>query len=285
MPDGTSLVNLGELSRPATVLVEKIADAIGGLARPWQTRRVAEAEAEAERIRAVTQIEITDLQRRALERFIAEEAKRQDNIESIVAGALPQLEEDAQPQDVEDDWITNFFDKCRLISDEEMRVLWSRVLAGEANSPGTYSKRTVNFLGSLDKSDAVLFRSLCDFGWRIEEDLLPLVYDFQGRVYNEHGIYFDSLKHLDEIGLLSLDPLVSYGRYHLPGRITVLYYGTAVDVEFKSESDNHLDVGHVLLSKVGAELAPICGSQAIPEFFDYILERWTARMGLHIHRQ
>ena len=31
MPDETSLVNIGELSKPATVLVEKISDAIGGI--------------------------------------------------------------------------------------------------------------------------------------------------------------------------------------------------------------------------------------------------------------
>jgi hypothetical protein len=49
---------------------------------------------------------------------------------------LPELTEAATPEKLEDDWITNFFDKCRLISDEEMQTLWSKVLAGEANAPG-----------------------------------------------------------------------------------------------------------------------------------------------------
>ena len=31
MSDGNSLINLGELSKPATVLIEKIADAVGGM--------------------------------------------------------------------------------------------------------------------------------------------------------------------------------------------------------------------------------------------------------------
>ena len=105
-----------------------------------------------------------------------EEAKKQSNIEEITAKALPQVDENAQPQNMEDDWITNFFDKCRLISDEEMQILWSKVLAGEANSPGTYSKRTVNFLGSLDKSDAFLFQSLCNFCWSIDNIAVPLIY-------------------------------------------------------------------------------------------------------------
>src|SRR5690242_13129363 len=110
MADPHGIINLGELSRPATVLIEKIADAIGGIARPWQIKRVADAEAEADKIHAVAQIEITKLQKRALTRLIAEEARKQNNIESITAKALPQLDSSARPENVEDDWIANYFD-------------------------------------------------------------------------------------------------------------------------------------------------------------------------------
>src|SRR5687767_7242012 len=98
MAEGTSLVNLGDLSKPATVLVEKISEAVGGVFRPYQIRRIAQAEADAERIKALAQVEISDLQHRALKRFIAEEAKKQDNIEGITAKALPQVRRDADPQ-------------------------------------------------------------------------------------------------------------------------------------------------------------------------------------------
>ena len=128
MAQGGGLINLGELSKPPTVLIEKISDAIGGIFRPYQIRRIAEAEAEAEQIRALSQIEITALQNRAVSRFVIEEAKKQYNIETITEKALPLLEEGASPQNIEDDWIAHFFDRCRLISDEEMQALWSKVL-------------------------------------------------------------------------------------------------------------------------------------------------------------
>ncbi|MFC1592622.1 DUF2806 domain-containing protein [Chloroflexota bacterium] len=51
--------------------------------------------------------------------------------------------------------------QCRIISDDDMQMLWSRILAGESNSPGTYSKRTINALASFDKVDAELFTKLC----------------------------------------------------------------------------------------------------------------------------
>ena len=273
MVKSISLVSIEELSKPATVLIKKISDAIGGIFQPWQIRRVAEAEANAEIIKTVAQIEITELKHRALQRFFAEEARKQNNIESITVKALPHIEENAQPQNIEDDWITNFFDKCRLISDDEMQILWSKVLAGEANSPGTYSKRTLNFLGSLDRSDAILFQSLCNFGWFLG-NFVPLIYDLQTEIYDRHGITFNSLTHLDEIGLLSFNYSFGYLRTQLPKKVRITYYETPIDIEFKNEKDNQLEIGKVLLSKVGQELAPICGSKPIPEFLDYTLKKW-----------
>ena len=151
-----SLVNLGNLSKPADTLIKKVSAAVGVIFKPYQIRRIAKAEVEASLIRAEGEIQITDLHRRAMHRFIKEEAKKQDNIETITSQALPLLEDASDPDAIEDDWVTNFFDKCRIISDHEMQTLWAGVLSGEANAPGTYSKRTVNFLSDLDKSDAML---------------------------------------------------------------------------------------------------------------------------------
>jgi hypothetical protein len=43
-----SLINIGELAKPATVLIEKISDAVGEIYKPYQAKRVAKAETEAE---------------------------------------------------------------------------------------------------------------------------------------------------------------------------------------------------------------------------------------------
>jgi hypothetical protein len=52
-PTGGGLVSLEGLTKPATVLIEKISDAIGTLYRPRQIVREARAEAEAEKIKAL----------------------------------------------------------------------------------------------------------------------------------------------------------------------------------------------------------------------------------------
>ena len=221
-----SIINLGELSKPVTVLIEKISDAVGIIYEPRQITRVAKAEAKAGKIKAESEIEITDLLIRAEQRRNEEDARNQRNIESITTKAVPHINEDANPEGVDDDWIANLFSKCRIVSDNEMQSLWARVLATEANSPGSLSKGTVNILSDFDKNDANLFTKLCGFGWEIG-GLVPLVFDEQSEIYNKHEINFNTLSHLESIGLIQFQ---SVGRFikknylnHLTYTIMVSY--------------------------------------------------------------
>lgn len=268
-----SLVNLGELSKPATVLVEKISKAVGTLYEPFHIKRVAKAEVKAEKIKAESEIEITDLHRRAEQRRIEEEVRYQKNMEDITAKAVPHLNEDANPDAMDDDWVTNLFDKCRIVSDEEMQSLWARVLATEANTPGTLSKRTVNLLSDFDKNDAELFTKLCGFGWIIG-DIVPLVFDYQADIYNKHGINFNTLSHLEVIGFIQLGGSIGFRQLDLPKRVAMYYYGKQLLLEMPGDANNELGIGNTLLTKNGAELAPICGSKPVEGFYDYVKEQW-----------
>ena len=268
-----SLINLGNLSKPADTLIKKVSDAVGGLFAPYQVKRMAKAETEAAMIKAQSKTEITDLHRRAVHRWIEEEAQRQKNMEDITAKALPQLDEKATPDSVEDDWLVNFFDKSRIVSDNEMQELWSRVLAGEANTPGTYSKRTVNCLSDLDKGDAELFIKLCGFGWMIGE-LVPLVFDVQAEIYNKNRINFNSLSHLESIGLIQFNSITSIVLSDLPKRFAVLYYGKSLALEMPKDANNRLEIGLVRLTKIGQEIAPICGGESVEGFRDYVMNKW-----------
>lgn len=278
MNEGTSnsIVNLGNLETPAVTLIKKVSAAVGGIFAPYQIERIAKAEVKASLIRAEGEIQITEFQRRAMHRFVEEETKKQANIEQITSQALPLLEHNSNPEVIEDDWITNFFDKCRIVSDQEMQSLWSRVLSGEANAPGSYSKRTVNFISYLDKSDALLFSKLCGYGWMLG-DFVPLVYDVQNEIYNKNGITFNSLSHLENIGLIQFSALANFQRLKLPKKIKMFYYGQPIECEMPKDTDNSLDIGKVMLTKIGQELAPISGSYPVSDFKEYIIENWKSK--------
>ena len=272
MSKGISLINLGELSKPATVLIEKVSEAVGGVFRPMQIKRVAEAKAETEKIKASARIEVSEIEQRAVARLFNEEGKKQENIEKIAINAAIQLEDSAKPEDIDSDWIANFFDRCRLISDKEMQELWSKLLAGEANQPGYYSKRTINIVANLDKDDAQLFTNLLTFKWQVDDLVATLVYDEYHKIYNDRGINFNSLHHLEDIGLIKLG---TFGIGELPKSTKALYYGDEITIEFQTENNNGIESGKVLLTRAGRQLVHLCGSSTkSEEFRQYVLERW-----------
>ena len=259
----------------AVAFRDKISNAIGVLFEPRQIRRIAAAKAAAATVEAQSEIEITELHQRAARRWIEEEAQRQKNMEDVAVKAFTQLNEDADPDSIEDDWLGNFFDKSRIVSDRDMQKLWSHVLAGEANVPGTYSKRTVNFLSDLDKAEAVLFAKLCGFVWFFGESN-PLVFDENAEIYNRHGIDFSSLSHLDSIGLITFDGLGHFMTKNLPKIVTVKYYQRPLTLGMPKNANNQLRFGKVMLTSIGRELAQISGGKPVQGFWEYVQEQWKA---------
>jgi len=280
MVEGSSLINVGELTKPATVLIEKISDALGGVFRPRQIVRVARAEAAAELIRAEADVKISEIQQRAVRRLVQEETKRQENIENVTRLALPLLNPAADASQIPDDWIVNFLDKCRLASDKDLQQLWSRILAGEANAPGSFSRRTVNALTSFDRSDAEYFTALCRACWLLgdaDDSVVPIVFDVSAAVYNAIGISFSSVTHLESIGLLQFETVAGFRQLRLAQRKTISYFGKHVTLCLPREGDNELEIGRVLLTRMGIELAPICGATPDEDLFEYVVAHWNTK--------
>lgn len=274
MPD-FSLLNAGQLTKPATVLIEKISNAVGTLWEPRQIKNVAKAKAEAALTLAKSDIEIDELMRRAAQRFVDEETRKQLNMERIVEKTIPNVDPNAPTDDVEDDWITNFFDKCRSVSDVEMQNLWARILSDEANSPGSFSRKTINLVADLDKSSAELFQTLCSFGWDFGGLLVPLIFDLADPIYQQNGLSLLSLSHLDSIGLIQISATSGFRIGDQPKVLTTAYHERSVLLTFPAEKGNHLRIGIVLMTPSGIELSRIVQPIPIDGFFEFIYDKWA----------
>lgn len=266
-----SLIKIdGELAKPATVLIEKISGALGIIYEPTQIKRKARANAEADKIKAVSNLEIDELQRRALTRFVSQEARKQKNIEQITAAAIESLPDDAKVAGLEEDWVAYFFKQCEHVSEKEMQTVWAKLLSGEATKPGTYSKRTVDIISSIDKKDAELFTKLGDFICDTGGGAQPIIFDSENQIYQSNQINFSSLKHLDALGLISFESTTGYIRKGFSKKATLYYYGRLTEIEFEKDEDNQVAIGKVILTSVGHELQNICGSKPNQDFYEYM---------------
>jgi hypothetical protein len=277
--------NIGDLAKPATTLIEKVSEGIGGIFAPYQIVRIEKAKSKAAEIKAKSDalvntiqydsnIEVNEKMKRAAMRLMAEETRKQDNIESITTKAIEDLKEDAKPENIENDWIANFFDKCKLVSDEEMQKLWGKILAGEANSPGKFSKRTIEFVSTMSKEDAKSFEELSTFRWYVGDKRI-LVYDYDGSICASNNINFDVLTHLNSIGLIDFEPITGYSTVLKVGELFTSYFNSPIFVTPPVlEGTFDLSIGYVLLTKIGKELLDIIPQVQSSEFYEFVLQKW-----------
>lgn len=135
-----------------------------------------------------------------------------------------------------------------------------------------FSKRTVNLLGSLDKSDAWLFSQLCRFVVTIAYPT-PLVFKPDHKIYNEVRINFATLNHLESAGLIHLNGSGGYLQTFLSPTNLAHYFDSQFRIEFPQGGKfNVLNTGIVIFTQSGAELAPLSGAQPREGFLDFVTE-------------
>jgi len=276
--------DLGEITGQ---FFEKVDKGAGGWFSSTITIRNARAKAKVAILEAETEAKIATIKQKAwiagdefeqkAFELIPQRALRDlQNIYAISEKASLQLKPGAKPQEIDDDWMANAVDKARLISNEEMQTLWSRVLAGEANKPGSFSRRTVNFLADLDRSDCEQFTKLCCFHCSVGSeatDAVPLVFDYNDPLYTKHGIDFELLSHLDSIGLITVDYAAGY-RHDGPA-YPFGYFDTQLTITLSEGiTDKSVPIGIALYTKVGRELVQIAGGTPLPDFLSYIRGKW-----------
>ena len=271
-------------------------DLIGKVFGPTITRRQAAADAQAEiqgalASRIVTYIESNSLDSDILEILMICGGKTNlVNLAKIVQKAESQLTEEATPSLITSDWAANFRDKARTCSDDEMADLWASLLASEANNPGSYSRKSVNILADLDKSDAELFSTLCRF--RLLE-VRHLAIAFPGAspfprsrfntpanpprlaileerhpIYSELGIDSESLMHLEGLGLITLLP---QGHTIVSNKIVYVCENKHLILS----SDGPIQMGIVCFTTAGSQISQLCVPLESPEgFADYLTAFW-----------
>jgi hypothetical protein len=276
---GFSLLNLGDLTTPLTKLIETVSDGVGVLYEPKRIREKAKAEADASIIKAEADAEIRVINYRIDARIKHLESRRQKNIDSIVSKTADLLPEEVSDEKVDDDWVVQFINYSQDVSNEEMQLLWARLLAGEVARPGTYSLRALQLVRLLTPKDAEIFKRLCNYSWKVGRGLLTISYFYTPAEKADHNrIPFEEYLHLESLGLIP------------PSSATTLSIisKNAKLIEYCNRwfSVNNPTLKKVALmarpfSSVGAELASLCNPEPDEEYLREILDYWS-KLGLKI---
>lgn len=196
--------------KPLEKLIEVVSNGIGTLYRPRAMRKEADAsaygikvieKAKAEALAENKIIEADNLDR-LNERLIAKEIRRQNNLDDVVEIATTKLQEEDSVTDgpINNDWSVRFFNIVQDVSDDEMKKLWGRILAGEVKKPKSFSLRTLELLRNITKEEADLFVTISSY--ILEQGGDYFIYKDSNGCLKNHGISYSDIAKLTEIGLI-----------------------------------------------------------------------------------
>ncbi len=81
------------------------------------------------------------------------------NSKKIYEQAKKQFNTYGHEDSIDDDWLHFFFDKAGKVSNESMQVIWSKLLAGEFNKPGSISRKLMHIISIMDVHSAKSFQT------------------------------------------------------------------------------------------------------------------------------
>ena len=174
------IANSSGVERLVGAIVDGIGSGVRSLISPWSIRRQSKAQIEAATSALSTlpdsSIIEMELGERAELRIQRDSVRKQFNRESIselalisAPGNLPtRSNSDSSSNAISQDWLTDFWQKAESVSDERMKILWSKVLLQEAHNPRSLSKRSLRILSEISLQEAQML-----------EDLAPFVVEFE----------------------------------------------------------------------------------------------------------
>ena len=170
---------------------------------------------------------------------------------------------------VQEEWLDRFMDAAKYVSEEEIQLIWGKLLAMEFQDPGTVPPSVIRILSEMTPKYARAFQQLCSRICRVSsigED--GTVLDTTEAVVlaeeDNHQIKLVDLNELEAIGLIRCNDATGYSlTYDTPklDHIELAYGGRSLSLS--GMVSNVVPIGSVLLTNAGKKIAEF--TERIPQ--------------------
>lgn len=190
-------------------------------------------------------------------------------------------DENVSDGSVDPDWFTHWYESAEKVSNDDVRALWGKVLAGEIVKSGSYSRRTLNVLNHLSRDESVIFEKLAslitgDFCFR----------DIVIAHYGELIPHYD-LMLLEEAGLVddvgSNSRIITLNSYSADSYVKYITTKDTVFILRHSDPCFNLTVPIIKLTTAGQQLLDLAYTHFNADYFPHCAAYFKAR-GCTVHR-
>ena len=174
-------------------------------------------------------------------------------------------------KNLDDDWLSFFMDKAKNINNDDIKLMFGKILAGEASGKARIPKRLIQALEIMEEYDAKNFKNLCSSIIRFsaagtrQYKMVPMIDLANDTMLELLGRTVSDLMDLKAIGLIEFNserPFMLKLNLAPHSLETVIRYGNSEKIVNLQE----LEAGHVTFTKAGEKLASLLEEQAIKEY-------------------
>lgn len=215
------------------------------------------------------------------------EKRRHINLGTILKNALQRFlpkNTSGMIAKIDPDWWARFIDYAKDVSDDEMRLIWSRILSGELNKPNSISVMTLETLRNMSKRDAEIFHKLANFTVVDTDGGDPFIpnngihYNAEQKSDEEYGIRYDELLWMQELRLINLNmgmQMTFNKEENEPLVESILRCG---NLEINISSESEIQIPCYSYTRVGAQLLSLIEDITPNEAFfeDRIKNRYSS---------
>ena len=239
----------------------------------------AQGAADVKKIEVQSMIEIGKME--ASEDYRAR--WRRKNAELTVREAVNHMSSDNLHENAEklrnlsSDWAIHAIEAAESTSESYMQSLWAKILGGEAECPGSFSKQTISIVKNMSQKDALMFTDFCQFVWgHSEGNNVPLIYSWHDEIYQAPHPLFDVTHQLAHLRLISLENAMRYAEIFPKSSAICTYHGVSVCLGAlrKDAGGYAMRAGHATFTEAGKQLYRICRPPKNNAFFQYTLDKW-----------
>ena len=264
-----SLISFDGAADVMNNLIDKLSGVVGWIATHETPERIA-VETYIEDIKKSNLDPATKAALISSAHKIIKEYRNQKDVIKIALQAASPL---AKPEEIDDDWLAQFMDKVRLVSNEKFQILWGHILAEECNEPGSIPKSLLHIMEQMDKEMAESFMNVAAVsvwyehnGEKIYSPIITgaTLEDY----YKDKGIQYGDLVELQSVGLLKMSFGFSDSSFvQRPefSPIVVHYHDQKYTIP---DNSTEFEVGNVVFTGSGGALCRAVFPEKIDGFFE-----------------
>lgn len=199
---------------------------------------------------------------------------------SVLGIAINNMDEKCSKDNIEEDWLLDFFDKVCNISNNGVKKIWGKLLASAASDKNICSKTLLNALFMMSTDEVKDFHNLSRFciseiGCGMDSDKIsayPIIY-FANNVknYEMSGISRLRINKLAALGLIDVD----YNKEFVfsTKRMRLIYNNKIVELSSKDK----IRIGNVIFTYDGFLLYQMTEKIFNNHILDFNIEIWKNR--------